>query len=36
MMEKYRIHAAPASMFYIHDFITEDEEKYILDSASGQ
>jgi len=36
VMEKHRIHDAPASMFYIHDFITEEEEEHILDSASGQ
>ncbi|KAK5132601.1 hypothetical protein LTR08_008800 [Meristemomyces frigidus] len=31
-MEEYRISDAPASMFYIHDFITEEEERLVQQS----
>lgn len=30
-LEKHRITVLPESMFYIPDFITSDEEAYILD-----
>ncbi|KAK5125389.1 hypothetical protein LTR85_000498 [Meristemomyces frigidus] len=35
-MEQYRIPDAPVSMFYIHDFITEEEEQAILQSIPAK
>lgn len=35
-LEPYRIKDAPASMFYIPDFITEAEEEYTLNKVLYQ
>jgi hypothetical protein len=32
-LEKYRIDGPPSSMYYIPNFITEDEENYILNKV---
>lgn len=33
-LKAYLIQAAPPSMFYIHNFITQDEEAYIVDKVA--
>ena len=33
-LEPYCVSSTPASMFYIPNFITKDEEEYILNKAS--
>lgn len=35
-MEAYRITAAPPAMYYIPNFITQEEEQTILQKASRQ